>query len=308
MMKTVIKLIVSLSILIYIIVYKIDFKELRKFLLNVDLGYLVLAFLLFFIGIYISVLRWDKMFFEDTDEDSPGLKSLFLSYLVANFFNLLLSTRFGGDVVRIYDTKKSAGSTLKSTGIVIAERLNGIFVLFVFSLISSFYFVLNGVVSDLVKGSLILGMIGSLSIMFVFSSYPEKIISVVPFLPEKLAKKIKEFLSLISRYSKKKKLLFKITVYSFILQVNVIVHYFFIGKAIGLNIPFFSYFVFIPILLVVLSVPVSINGIGLREGSLILMLKSFSISAEQAFLFAFVDFFLMIILGILGGLIFILRK
>ncbi len=307
MKKFLIKLTVSVLLFSYIVLYKVDLIEFFSIIKKTDLFYLFLAFLLFFVGIYISVLRWDIMFgFEG--ETSPGIKTLFSSYMVANFFNLFLPTRFGGDIVRISDTRESTGSTVRSTGIVIAERLNGIMVLFLFALFSSLYYVAVGIRNQFVFFVLGVGLLGVLSIAFAFSEIPLKIVSKIKFLPERLKLKVVEFTKTINRYKKDKKLFFKITFYSFLLQLNVIIHYYFIGKALDLRLSFLSYFTFIPVLLVVLSIPISVNGLGLREGSLILMFKSFSIQPEFAFSFAMIDLFLMVILGLAGGVVFILRK
>ncbi len=307
MKKFLIKLTVSILLFSYIILYKVDLTEFFSIIKKTNLFYLFLAFLLFFVGIYLSVLRWNIMFGFD-DETSPGIKTLFSSYMVANFFNLFLPTRFGGDIVRISDTRESTGSTVKSTGIVIAERLNGILVLFLFALFSSVLYLIEGVRNQFLLFVLGVSCLGILSIAFSFSEFPLVIVSKIGFLPEKLKLRVVDFTKTINRYKKDKKLFFRITFYSFLLQLNVIIHYYFIGKALDLRLSFLSYFTFIPMLLVVLSIPISVNGLGLREGSLILMFKSFSIQPEFAFSFAMLDLFLMVILGLTGGVVFVLRK
>ena len=54
-------------------------------------------------------------------------------YLVSNFFNHFLPTRFGGDIIRIADTKEMKNGTSASVAIVFIERVSGIFILIVFA-------------------------------------------------------------------------------------------------------------------------------------------------------------------------------
>jgi uncharacterized membrane protein YbhN (UPF0104 family) len=107
----------------------------------------------------------------------------------------------------------------------------------------------------------------------------------------------------------KDKVLLKVLFWGFILQLNVIIHYYLIGLSLGVNIPFIDYFLIISILLIVLSVPISVNGIGVRE---FVLTKFFTIygftNPAIAISFSFLDMLFNLILGIIGGIIYILRK
>jgi hypothetical protein len=47
---------------------------------------------------------------------------------VGTFFNNFLPSRFGGDIVRIWDGSRYSHSLVKSSAIVLVERLTGIIV------------------------------------------------------------------------------------------------------------------------------------------------------------------------------------
>jgi uncharacterized protein (TIRG00374 family) len=303
---TLIKIIFSIIIISYIFIYQVSLKELIKTVSQSNILILLFAFSLHAFGIYISAVRWNIIIKSQDDiEKTPGVINLMKYYLVASYFNLFLPTRFGGDLSRIIDTKENAKSYTKSTIIVFTERLNGLGVLFLFSLISSVYYIIKGNTGYIFNAGLIIGGLGLLGTIFVFSPFLEVFLKLFGFLPKNLNNKLKDISFAIKSTRKK---LIEITLLSFILQLNVIIHYYLIGLALNIDINFIKYFAFIPIVLIILIIPISINGIGLRDVTLIEIFKEFSVPATFAVAFSTIDLIFMIILGIIGGLIFVFRK
>ncbi len=62
-------------------------------------------------------------------------------------------------------------------------------------------------------------------------------------------------------------------------------HWFFLGKALGLELTYFDFFLLHPLLTILMFVPVSPAGFGLLEGGAILVFSLFAISAEPAMAF-----------------------
>jgi len=305
---TAFKFLFSTGVILYILIYKVSLSKIIDILFSSNIWYLLAGFSLHALGFYISAARWNILIKSVMESKSPGIKKLIEFYLVAGFFNLFLPTRFGGDISRIIDTKDSAKSYTKSTSIVLIERLNGIGILFLFSFLASLYCLLFNRASYIQYVGFFLGLAGLVLVLMFFMPLSSFIIKKLKFLPEKIYSKIKIIDDSVGAIRKDKKSLLNITLFSFILQINVIIHYFFIGEALGIEINLLFYFIFIPILLVILVIPISINGIGLRDISLIQVFKEFSIPASFAVAFSTIDLFFMIILGLLGGLIFTFRK
>ena len=95
------KLIFSFSILVFLLITKVQIKDIPQALKDIHIFWLVLSFSLHAIGLLISAYRWQILI--RAQGDLVPLGFLAKSYLVSNFFNLFLPTRFGGDVVRIWD-------------------------------------------------------------------------------------------------------------------------------------------------------------------------------------------------------------
>ena len=115
--------------------------------------------------------------------------------------------------------------------------------------------------------------------------------------------------AVIHDFLSRKHLLKRVMLWAILLQFNVVFHYYFIGRSLKATaIPFLDYFFIIPILLFILSIPVSINGIGIRDFVLIRFFQYYGYDASYAIGFSLLDVLFTLLLGILGGLIYILRK
>jgi len=304
----VLKIIFSVSVIYYIIAYRAPLIKIYELIKRANLFLLILAFSLHAIGIYISAVRWGIIIKKQENSSYPGVFNLVKFYLVAGFFNLFLPTRFGGDISRVIDSKTSVESYTKSFSVILVERINGTFILFLFSFLSSLYYILLGRESYIYKIGFLFGGVGIIGTVLFFSPLLGKFLSLLKFFPERIFSKLNLIEEAVKVIRKDKKILLEITLLSLILQINVILHYFLIGLALNIKISFISYFVFIPIVLIILIIPISINGIGLRDISLVEAFKSFGISASAAVAFSTIDLLFMILLGIIGGLIFALRK
>jgi uncharacterized protein (TIRG00374 family) len=126
--------------------------------------------------------------------------------------------------------------------------------------------------------------------------------------PGKAKHKITAFRDTILGYKKNKVPFLKATFWAFLLQVNVVVYYFLIGKALHLRVHLLDYFIIIPIVLLVQIIPITINGLGLREGAYIEIFKFYGITSQTAFSFSIIDVAFRLITGAVGGIIFVLRK
>ena len=95
------KFIISFSIIAFILLTEVKIKDIPDALKDIHVIWLILSFSLHALGLLISAYRWQILIRAQDDEVPFGF--LAKSYLVGNFFNLFLPTRFGGDVVRIWD-------------------------------------------------------------------------------------------------------------------------------------------------------------------------------------------------------------
>ena len=307
LLTTLFKLVFSATILALLLIFKTPVRDIVRVLGTLQLPWLALAFSLHAVGYFVSAYRWQIL--AGALGDKIPLGFLIRSYLVGTFFNNFLPTSFGGDVVRIRDCSRYS-SLVKSSAIVVVERVTGIIVLFLFALIASFSRLDMARDIPVVWISLVLGLAGlSLAVLFLLPVTEDLILR----LPEKkllrpLKKTALSFRETVLLYKDKKGAFLKAFAWAIILQANVVLYFFLIGRAFRLGIGFLDYFIFVPILLLVQTIPVTINGLGLREGSAIEIFKYYAIPSATAFSFSLIDVGFRLILGVIGGAIYVSRK
>lgn len=304
----VLKFIFSLSIISFLLIYKTSIKDILNVLKGANFFWLLLSFSLHALGLIISCCRWQILI--QAQGDSVPLGFLAKSYLVAGFFNNFLPTRFGGDIVRIWDGTRYSQSLLKSSAIVLVDRFTGIVVLLFFAFTASLFRLDMAQRIPVIWVSLLVGLVGLILVMIFFTPLATHVLEKIPekkFLT-KGKQKLSAFREVILVYKDKKVFLFRAFFWAFLLQVNVIVHYYLIGKALHLSIHVLDYFIFIPIVLLILIIPITISGLGLREGSYMEIFKFYGIAPKAAVSFGLIDWAFGLIIGIVGGIIYITRK
>jgi glycosyltransferase 2 family protein len=303
-----IRLVISVLILGFLLIYKTSVKDILGVLAHVRPAWLALAFSLHAVGLLASAFRWRILAHAQGDEIPLGF--LMKSLLVGTFFGNFLPSSFGGDIVRIWDGSRYSKSLVKSSAIIAVERLTGIIVLFLFALFASLFRLDMARRSPVIWVSLGIGFAGLACVAaFLMPGFGALLGRIrCGGLMKKAIGKLLAFRETILVYRQKKGPLLKASAWALILQTNVVIYFFFIGKAFRLDIGFADYFIFVPIVLLIQIIPVSINGLGLTQGATIEIFKYYAIAPQTAFSFSLIDVGFRMLLGIAGGIIYISRK
>src|SRR6476620_2774110 len=116
---TALKTIVSLGLLA-VLFSRVDVSRLWSITRQASIGWLATALLLYFAMVLTSAVRWGVLL--RAQHIRLTFAYLTKSFLVATFFNNFLPSNIGGDVIRIADTAKAAGSKTLATTVVLIDR------------------------------------------------------------------------------------------------------------------------------------------------------------------------------------------
>src|SRR3954470_10873721 len=116
---TALKVIVSLGLL-YLLFSRVDVSRLWGVARRASPAWLVMALVLYLAMVLSSAVRWGVLLRAQHVQLPFGF--LTQSFLVATFFNNFLPSNIGGDVIRITDTAKAAGSKTLATTVVLIDR------------------------------------------------------------------------------------------------------------------------------------------------------------------------------------------
>lgn len=304
------KFVFGFGLLFYLVFYSAHPQGIIAVFNDVSWPMVLLAFSLHIFGFLFSAKRW-KLILDEKGADY-SLWQLTQSLLVGAFFNHFLPTRFGGDVVRIRDTRHIEQGMTASLAVIVYERMSGIVALLLFALLASLLKI--GFIKEMpfLYISLLVSLPGIFLLVLAWKKLPRGFLAGIycqrPWLQKPL-RQLDMFHGIILDFLERRRLCNEVFFWALLLQFNVIVHYFFIGQALKMGrIPLLDYFFSIPIMLFILSFPISINGIGVRDFFLIKLFIYYKYPASYAIAFSLLDVAFNLLLGILGGLIYIFRK
>jgi glycosyltransferase 2 family protein len=305
-MKKLIKLGITVIILTLIILhFDIDFSTLRENIMNEK--FLWFNLLIPFLLLFISANRW-KLFLKQLNI-YESTASLIKISCITMFQGLVLPSSQGHDVLRIYRIEKrhpekqgSAGST------VLIERMFGIVILcllcLVFSMINTQLPNQKSVIFVIVLLTLILFLIIAISLNERIRIY----ISTRKF----SNKYLEGGLSYVDKMHHAiatfpyQNILLSSTLLILIFQLTTIINVYFVFKAYGFDIPFFLHISLYPIISILSMIPITISGLGVREGFFVFFYNELGVPAETAVIVSLLNYlFLIGIPAILGFLFYI---
>lgn len=303
-----IKVAVSLGLLVYLI-SRTDVSSIVGAIGQADFRFIGLALLTPFAGYFITSKRWQGLLHVQGAEIPQGV--LLRSCMVAMFFNQIMPSTIGGDVVRAYDSSRSGAGRQVALSAILVDRVMGLFALSLFA-VGSLFILRHDVSKAGMIPLIVIVIAGGLActVTMVFSPIPS-VLHCVRWFYRKIPGPVGRFLSKLDlafeSYRGRYGIFFRALALSLVLQINVVVLHYLAGRALGLTPHFTQYFYVVPIALFVMLIPISINGIGIREGIFTLLLSSYGVGKPEALAFSFLVYSIFFLHGILGGLVFLTR-
>jgi len=299
-----IKIVISATIII-LILNKLNFSNFSDAFRQIDIKYILISALMLILNFILITYRWQLLLF--SQKINIRFYELSKINLIGYFFNNFLLGTNGGDLVKIYYiAKKEASKKTTAITTVFLDRLTGFAsFLFIATIMCTISFDMR-----FKKNLLLFFGICYIVIFIFFLVFNKQFIKrLLPhFLITKFSKFTHIFIEIydsIQLFRSKKKDLLIIFIISIAAQFFLICSLFFIGLSIGINVVFYNYLTFIPIIQTIASIPVSLSGLGLMEGSYVYFFKLLGISVEKSFALSLIARGFTYILGFIGLLFYL---
>ena len=289
--------------LIWFLVDGIDLGLASARILDADLQFLSMALVLAVLQIIVSVIRWRVVL-----EAINGILSFancFRLYLVGTFFNQALPSAFGGDAVRIYRAYKEGLSLKCSINGVMLERVATILGLILLVILAVPFFIDR---VDYKDAKWILAMLGVVSVAGVAGVLVLTRLDRLP--PKYFQWSFVSGIGLLAVDARRVFLLpnnaFKAIAWSLLGHINIAFIVYSLGVSIGLEITWFDCMVLMPPVLLVMTLPISIAGWGVREQAMVAAFAIVNVPGEGALALSIMFGLLGLIIGLPGGIVWLL--
>ncbi len=286
-----------------------NLSEVMAALKTVDVRWLLAAVLLQFIGAAIIMTRWKGLL--AVHAVTPGGRYLYASVLVANFFRQFLPSIIGGDVVRGHDAWKAGATVPVALMSLVLDRLLGLLAL---ALLAMTAVMLQDELNEKLPGlsywliAAFVGLSGTLAFLLLRRGEAGLPPALAQRLPLKVADKLSAIGQAVTMFNGQPQVLWRGLGLSIVLQVNVVTFYWLLSQALGLDVNYGSWFLIAPIAIFVMMVPISINGIGVREAIFIFLLSQWGVPTSVAIALAWLEYGIFLAFGLIGGAIYMIRK
>ncbi|MEZ5065344.1 MAG: lysylphosphatidylglycerol synthase transmembrane domain-containing protein [bacterium] len=248
------------------------------------------------------VLRWRRLLAATGHPRGAG--SLLRLILLGLFFNNFLPTSVGGDVVRGIGLARDGVPKALAAASVVADRLVGVVALALLAagggLVGARLWPDGG---PWTASAVVAAVVGT---GIVVATRPEvlgRLGAIGPSGP--LVAKGRRLVEKISFLSGQAAALAVALGFSVALAACSAIYHWTVARAVGIDLPAVSWFVIVPAVMLFAALPITVNGLGVRELGFVGFLSAQGVDGERATVFALLAFVGTLGFAVAGGLLFL---
>ncbi|UCD06331.1 MAG: flippase-like domain-containing protein [candidate division WOR-3 bacterium] len=299
-------MIVGLGLIVFLF-WALDIEEILVNIRGVSGIYLFYASIPYLIFVIVSAWRW-QVLLDFKRFNIPFMRTLAI-YFISLFFNNFLPTTVGGDMMRVIYTMKDRRTDSLAT--VIVDRILGFVGLFIFALIAVFYLLIVRNETEFLP-FMIVGLTLVLLVTYVFFS--EKAYNVFsPLISRlkllRLGERLNRLHEAGTEFGGAWGTIAICIVLSVVIQATLAIAPFLVLLGMGhTEVGIIPFFIYVPIINVISMIPVSLNGLGIRENSYVLLFSRVGLEGEVALAMSLLSFFIIFVYSLIGGVLFVFYR
>jgi glycosyltransferase 2 family protein len=307
----VLKTVVSVALL-WVLFSRVDVARLWSVARTASAPWLLGALGLYLLMVLTSAWRWGLLL--DAQDLRFPFRTLTKSFLVATFFNNFLPSNIGGDVIRIADTARAAGSKTLATTVVLIDRGIGLLGLVLMAAIGAtaaqraFGSTAGGIGAGMLWAGFAIATLIAAPVLLMPRALARILQPLRVIHPEWVDERIERLTSALARFREAPASLGGCFVGAVIVQTLLVAFYLAIAHSMRIPVGFAELAVIVPITFIVQMLPLSMNGFGVREATFGFYFGRLGLPLESALLVSFMGAALIMLFSLSGGVTYALRK
>lgn len=259
------------------------------------------AALLLLLGQVVAALRWKVVW----GAGSPSWMYLSRLYLIGGFFSLFLPTSVGGDAVRAAAATQASGRAGAVVASVLLDRFLGTIALMVYGIAGLLLApqfarrMLDAAQLKTSSSTVLLALVGGVVLLGLLMLLVRR--------STKIRTMVTDGVAAVTDLARNPKALLTALALAFVVQGIYLLLWLTLGLAISLPIPASTLLVTVPIVTAATMLPITLNGLGVREIAWLLLLGPTGVSHGQIVSFSLLYFVANLIVGVIGGLLFMAK-
>jgi uncharacterized protein (TIRG00374 family) len=302
----IVKVVLSLGLLGFL-VQRVKWSEVRATFTGARPEWMVAAFGVMLASNVLGSYQWNRLL-HVVKIRIPFWK-VCAYYHVGLFFNNFLPANIGGDIARVADASRYGTTTATAFSTVLMDRLVGTVALAGLAVVTTLP-AMDQFHLKVAYAALLAFFVFSVTVIWAVF-HP----GLLPTLERLLARvglasmkpHLDDLAARLADFRDQRGLIIRLVSIAVVVQVSRIGVHMLVARALGLSIPAAYFFLFVPLLAVIVSLPISLNGIGVREGAGVVLFGLVGVGRAQAFALQFTTYLVAVAVSLLGGLVFLIR-
>jgi uncharacterized protein (TIRG00374 family) len=297
--------------LLYWLFSKVDAAEVWRIVRTASVGWLAVSLVFYLLSVLVSAWRWGLLL--GAQGIPVPFRALVNSFLVAFFFNNFLPSNIGGDVIRIRDTAKAAGSKTLATTVVLLDRGIGLLgLVFIAALGATIAADRSEAIGPIGPSLLWAGFGVGVTVTVAAVMLPHGVGFLLGPLralhQEWVGERIERLTSALHRFRAAPRALLGTFAGAMAVQGLLVCFYAAVAHALVIPVPTAHLAILIPLSFIVQMLPVSVNGFGIRESMFTTYFKALHIPAASALALSLTSAALTMLFSTTGAVAYITRK
>ena len=274
-----------------------------------SVGWILAAIALVIVDRALMAYRWLVLLRAIEPASRPPLGAIMRVFFVSTFVGTFLPS-VGGDVYRAYSLARYDVSAAQSAASVLMDRVLGVASILILGVVgialAGARFVDRGVAITLAAALLVCAV----TALLIFSDKAEEVVRrVLMRLPGARAKRIATMLmEATRRYAAHHRDLLNVLVGSVAVQMLRVVQAYCLGRALGISAAVIVYFAFVPLILLIMLLPVTVNGLGTSQFAFVWFFAQAGVAQAPAFALSILFVALGVVGNLPGGLLYALGR
>jgi hypothetical protein len=263
-------------------------------------GPILVAVLLVLVDRTLMAYRWLVLLRPFSGPDGPRFGAVMRIFFVSTFVGTFLPASVGGDAVRAYALARERVDASAAVASVLMDRMLGVLSILVMAVVGLAFAQQMARDPMVLTALAVTAIVCALTAIVVFSVRAERLVQQgAEWLPWEAGRAlIVRLVSAMQVYAHRHGDLANVLLGSIGVQLLRIVQAYYLGLGLGIAQPITTYLAFIPVILLVMLLPVTINGLGTSQLAFVWAFAQAGVPGAQSFPLSV----LFVALGVVGNL------
>ncbi len=308
-----VQILLSVALIAFLLRTPIDWQAVRDTLLRANVRWLVAAFAVMFASNVLGAFQWSRLLV------TVGIRIPFWKvcayYHVGLFFNNFVPANLAGDFARVLDASRG-GTATRATAFstVLMDRMIGTVALGGLAVVTTLPAIRELAIPAAYVGSIYGGVFGFfvLAVVMLWAVFHPKLLSAIETVLTRiglgrLRPALDDLSARLAAFRGRRRMFMELFTIAAGVQIMRVGVHVLVARALGIHVGLGYFFLFVPLLAVIVSLPISLGGIGLRENAGIVLFGLVHVGRSLALTLQETTYLVALAVSLLGGVVFLVR-